>query len=131
MKVGLAGRISMEDFYGGTKSHDDRSARLQVVVSVRPPPHPLHGVHHRITLREKCVAELLGPRHVGCHHFEHGQEREQRLHAGIPRHPVRRDRIGQPLAGQVMVIVCPSRGIGNVGRKRRRCEHLREERVRV
>ena len=82
--------------------------RLQIARRLRLRAQPLHGVHHVVRLREECVAELRDPVGLRRHRREDLGERDERLHARIPR--LRGDGLHGVVALEVRVRARPRGG---------------------
>ena len=124
-------RIHRHDLDHRGPTHPILRRRLQVAISLRLGPKPLHGVHDLTVLLVEGVTDLGGPRHRRRHHLQHRRERHKRLHARLPRHLFGRERLDQLLAHEPPVTVHPLHCRHDLRWKRRSTEHLRQEGIRV
>jgi len=111
MKPGSTGRISRT-------ATDSRSPADLIVGTLRLLPQSLDRVHHVGALREERISDLLRPRQGRGHHVEYRRERQKwTLGSQGKRSRSRRSVTRRSGSGPRR----PTRGIGNVRRKRARC----------
>ncbi len=92
-------------------------------------PHPLHGVHDVALLVEEGIPKLRRPLDVVREPLDDLGNRRHRLDARVPR--LLRDRVGERLVFQILVLGEPLVQLDDLQRVGGRDERLGQERVRV
>jgi len=125
------GRIYGQDFDVRSTTDDHLRVAAEISKIAGLAAHALNGVHDIWLLREECVTEIGGPAHIRSHHVEDGRERQQSLHARIPRQAVFGDGASHLVTAQVVVLIGPTGGIGDFVGKRGGGENLGEQGIGV
>jgi hypothetical protein len=102
---------------------------LEVAVAPGLLTEALDSIHDVGSLVEDGVAESAGPLGVVCHRVEDAGEGQEGENAGIPGEIVGLDGLGEGVAGEVIVQLCPGGGVGDLVPESGRGEDLREQRI--
>ncbi len=92
-------------------------------------PQGLHRIHHVLLLRQKSVAQVGGPIHVGVELLQHVGKHDQRLYAGVP--VLLLDRGSEHGTGETWVLLQPLPGFDHFERIGGGGHYLAEQRIRV
>jgi len=124
-------RVYRRDGDVGPVGHHDLRIRSEIAVAVRYLALPLHRVHYFRLLREERITQFTSPGWIAGHHVQNVRKRQKSLHAGIPRQLIGAYSSRQRIAGEVVVLIGPTRRLGNLIRISRGGHNLREQRVGV
>jgi hypothetical protein len=114
-----------------TAGNDDRAAAAQIAVLFGFVALALNSVHDGVPVCQNCIAEVGSPAHVRRHGIQDGRKRQECLNAGIPGELVCRDGLRQGIASEVVMLVSPLGGVGNLVRKTGSGQDLRQKRIRI
>jgi hypothetical protein len=96
---------------------------------VRFLPHPLDCGHHVGLLRQECIPQVCGPAQVFIHAPKNVGKRDKGLNRSLPVLLCRRAHQGFSL--QAAILLDPDVRFMHFHWIGRRCEYLREERIRI